>query len=245
MTFASLFVVAIFAGIIDTISGGGGLLTVPALLSAGLPPTTALGTNRVQGCIGELTASWYFKRHRAFSFTALLPGLACTSLGAIGGTELTEHISTALMNKIIPWLMLTILIYSLTIKPKVTHHASLTWTQYTCLFGFVIGFYNGFFGPGTGSLWLMGFVILVGYNLQQASIYTKPFNCTGNIISAICFGLAGHVAFLTAITMGFGQVIGARLGAKLVLQKGHQLIKPLFIIVVSIMTTHLFLHYYT
>ena len=244
ITIISLFSVAVFAGIVDTISGGGGLLTLPALLTTGLPPTTALGTNRIQGCIGELTAIWRFKRYRSFTFKPLIPGLICTCIGAIAGTELVEHIDPQFLTQIIPWLMLAVLIYSLFIKPHNPSKISLSYTYYTCCFGLIIGMYNGFFGPGTGSLWLFGFVAIVGLSLKQASIHTKPFNCIGNIISGACFFSLGHVAITLTLVMGLGQIIGASIGAHLVIHKGDKLIKPFFITVVFIMTAKLFIDNY-
>ena len=104
------------------------------------------------------------------------------------------------------------------------------------LMGLLIGFYNGFFGPGTGSIWMIAFVILLGTTIQQASISAKPLNLAGNLVSLMVFVWLAQVDWILGILMGTGQIVGAMIGSYLVLEKGSQLIRPVFITVTLIMT---------
>ena len=147
-----LFIVGGVAGLIDALSGGGGLLTLPTLLTIGLPPTLALGTNRLQGCVGELTAAYHFIRKKHLVLSDIWPGLLCTSLGAIVGAVLAQSISHAALNKIIPILMTCIIVYTLVMNTKRLAAAKqrFSYIPFTCLFGVLLGVYNGFFWPRNG-----------------------------------------------------------------------------------------------
>lgn len=234
-----LFFVAVIAGLVDAIAGGGGLITVPSLLLAGLPPMTALGTNRLQAVIGELTAALVFLAHRKMPLDNVFAGIVWTALGALAGSYSVSLVDATILKLIIPVLMVCITLYSVSSKKLTLISQSkprLRPGVFMALAGATIGFYNGFFGPGTGSLWMLVFVVLLGYTIQQATMATKPVNLTGNAVSLIFFVGIGQVDFVLGLLMGTGQIAGALVGGKVVLVHGHKVVRPIFICVTLAMT---------
>ena len=242
LTVSILALVALGAGIVDSITGGGGLITVPALLIAGLPPAMVLGTNRLQSCVGELTATIRFMKGGELNLLRMRWGFLLTAIGATAGTVLVQLLHPEHLRVIIAFLMLVILVYTI-LSPylgKKENHPRLSPHAFYCLMGFGIGFYNGFFGPGTGAFWVAAFLFFLGFNIKNAVIHGKPLNFTGNVLSLIWFAVGGHVAYIIGLIMGAGQLIGAAIGAHLVMTHGTKLVRPLFITVVFLMTTYLF-----
>lgn len=240
--YALLFAVSVIAGIVDAIAGGGGLITVPSLLLAGLPPMAVLGTNRLQAVIGELTTSLMYIFSRQLPTKGLLLGLFYTAIGAITGAQAVNLIDKESLEILLPILMAGITVYSiLSKKLKATEAASakLSTAHFMMLCGLLIGFYNGFFGPGTGSIWMLAFVALFGYTIKQATMATKPLNLIGNVFSLILFILLGQVDYQLGLLMGIGQIIGSVIGSKFVISYGARLVRPVFIAVTIIMTTKL------
>ncbi len=235
-----LFFIAIIAGVVDAIAGGGGLITVPSLMLVGLPPMTALGTNRLQAVIGELTTSVMFLSSKACPKQGLWLGLIFTSMGAVLGTVAVGLIDKALLEILLPVLMVTIACYSLfsqRLKDEYQAKALLSNGRFMIVCGLLIGFYNGFFGPGTGSFWMLAFVTLLGYTIKQATMTTKPLNLVGNVVSLVVFVWLSQVDYQIGLIMGAGQIIGSVIGSKCVFSLGNKLVRPVFISVTLIMTT--------
>lgn len=233
-----LFIVAWIAGFIDAIAGGGGLITIPALLMAGMPPALALGTNKLQACGGSFSASLYFIRQKAVNIKQVWLLLLITFIGAVCGTILIQQVDASIIKKILPFLILAIGIYFL-LTPKLgdeDRRQRLSHTMFAFTAGLGIGFYDGFFGPGTGSLFSLACVTLLGFNLAKATAHAKVLNFTSNIASLIFFLIGGQIVWTVGLTMMAGQFIGANLGAKMVLSKGKALIRPMVVIMSFIMT---------
>lgn len=236
----------IIAGWIDSIAGGGGLITLPVLLNAGIPPTLALGTNKLQSSFGSLTASVRYLRSHHVSLKKSLAGIFFTFAGASAGTLLVQRINPSALGKIIPFLLVAIIIY-LILSPNAGHldkKSKLPFLAVFAIFGLSIGFYDGFFGPGTGNFWAIGLVSVAGFNLVKATGYTKVMNFTSNFAALVMFILGDNVLFHIGILMGIGQIIGARIGAGMVLKKGTKFVRPVFLIVVIILTAKLFYNNY-
>lgn len=228
-----LWSVALIAGIIDAIAGGGGLLTVPALLWAGLPPVTTLATNKLQGSFGSGSASLHFIRQGKVHLTDIWPMILLTFIGSVCGTLAVQFIPSDLLVKIIPWLLILIAIYVL-FSPRVSdldsqQRLSLPW--FAVLVGFSVGAYDGFFGPGAGSFYALGFVALLGYHMTKATAHSKILNFTSNIASLLFFALNGHVIWSIGLLMGSGQLIGGWIGAHLVIKKGARLVRPVLVLI--------------
>ncbi len=231
--FLVLFGAALFAGLVDSIAGGGGIITVPALLAVGVPPHMALGTNKLQSSFGALTAALNYRRGAMVRFRDLWLGLIITAIGAFIGTRTIQAMSAEVLTYVMPALLVGIFIYVL-INPKVgteARQARMKKSVFYLIFGLVIGGYDGFFGPGTGSLWTMAFVVWMGLDLRKATAHTKLLNFTSNVVGLTTFFAGGHVLVWVGLTMGAGQVIGALIGSHLVLSRGVKLVRVLFLIV--------------
>lgn len=232
--FFILFLTGFVAGTIDAIAGGGGLISLPMLLSVGIPPHLALGTNKLQGTIGTFVATCSYYRAGLFNLKTIYKGLVFGFIGTVLGALTGQIISSDVLKHIIPILLVIIFIYTLC-SPKLgieDRKTSFNEFYFYMIFGFILGFYDGFFGPGTGSFWLFSLSCLLGYNLQKATAYTKVFNLKSNLIATTCFALGQNIDYRIALCMAGGQLLGGRLGASLAINKGARLIRPIFISVV-------------
>lgn len=230
-TLMLLVAVAALAGMIDAIAGGGGLLALPALLWAGLPPVQALATNKLQGSFGTLTASFNFVRRAEIDLGRLRIPILMTFTGSATGTLAVQHLGSELLEHVVPSLLIAFALYFL-LSPRIgdedAHHR-VSHGLFGLLVGFGVGFYDGFFGPGTGSFFAAAFVLLLGYNLRRATAGTKVLNFTSNIASLIFFALAGQVVWQVGLPMGLAQAAGAWVGSHLVIRHGTRLIRPLLV----------------
>ena len=170
---ALLFGVAMLAGFIDAIAGGGGLITIPALMWAGLPPTAALATNKLQACGGSFFASLYFVRKGMVKLGEMKLAIACAFVGAAIGTIAVQMVDTDFLETLLPFLILAIGGYFLFSK-KISEedkHQVFTPVMFGFTAAFGIGVYDGFFGPGTGSFFALAFVSLAGFGLAKATAH--------------------------------------------------------------------------
>nr|WP_314438327.1 TSUP family transporter [uncultured Brevundimonas sp.] len=229
---ALLCLAAVAAGFVDAIAGGGGLITVPALLAAGVPPVAAIATNKVQSSFGTASATWSYWRAGRINFGLLKWPLAATLVGAGLGAFAVTVVDTRWLMVLLPVLLIAIALYFL-FGPKASDedaHARLTPLAYSAVAG-GIGFYDGFFGPGTGSFYALSLVTLMGMGLTRATANTKALNLMSNVVSVVVLAAGGHVLWLLGGCMAVGQVIGGRLGAHSAMRFGPRLIRPLLVVI--------------
>ena len=241
MTLLFLFIVAFIAGLVDSIAGGGGLITVPVLLGIGLPPQVALGTNKLQASFGSGSAMLHFIRAGQIKLRQCLAGIVWTAVGAALGAWAVQVLDPQLLRQLIPWLLAGIALYTL-FSPQLgreDRYARWSAKPFYLVCGLGIGFYDGFLGPGTGSFWALSFMLLLGYSMVRATAYTKVMNFTSNAVALSFFLLAGQVYIMEGLVMGTGQFLGARIGARLVIRKGTAFIRPIFIIMVLLILAKL------
>lgn len=220
----------------DSIAGGGGLISLPALLLFGLPPQTALGTNKLQSSFGSLTATINYIRNKKADLKTAGIGIIFTFIGAMSGTIMVQIIDSEFLEKIIPFLLILVLIY-MVFSPKakeIDGHGRMNRRIFFIIFGLLLGFYDGFFGPGTGNFWVVLFIAFLGFNIVKATAFTKLMNFTSNITALIFFFIGGNIALREGLVMAGGQLIGAGLGSNMVISKGNKIIRPLFIMIVVI-----------
>jgi hypothetical protein len=237
----ALGAVGLLAGFVDAIAGGGGLVALPALLSAGLPPVAALATNKLQGSIGTAIASLTYWRRGLVNLRALLPSMAVTFGGSLLGAFTVKGIDTSLLSLVVPVALIAIAIY-FALAPKLTdadRHARLEFPAWVPVMGFAIGYYDGIFGPGTGSFLTMGFVTLFGLGLTRAAGHTKILNLMSNLGALALFLPSGDVVWPVALVMAAGQIVGGYLGARTGIRFGARLIRPLIITVSVILALRL------
>ena len=227
----------LLAGTIDAIAGGGGLITVPTLLAVGLPPHLALGTNKVQSTCGVATAMLRYRHGGLVRLRDWKLAIAFTALGAAAGSALIQRLSPGLLGWLIPALLVAILVWTL-LSPDLGDRARPARVKPSVLqpaAGTVIGFHDGFFGPGTGTFWALTLVGLGGLDLRRATAATKVMNFTSNLVAAVLFVAAGQFVVSVALAMTAGQVVGSLVGAHLVLKRPPRFIR--WVLVASVTAT--------
>lgn len=210
-----LFFVAVTAGLLDTLAGGGGLLTVPALILTGVPPLAALGTNKMQGCIGTATASCMMFKNKKVAWGSVKHLMLSAFIGAAIGTTTVQFIRTDMLSFIIPVVLVCIATYFL-ISPTPAENPSnskLKDWKYKNVIVPCIGYYDGMFGPGTGSFFALSGISCQGHNLLTSTAIAKTLNFSTNVASLTVFLIAGHIVWKIGLTMMLGQAIGAWLGS--------------------------------
>lgn len=240
-TLMLLFAAGLSAGFIDAIAGGGGLISVPALLWAGLPPQMALGTNKFQSSWGTLIAVRRYARAGLVKWQDVRMTMAVTFVSAVAGTLCVTLVSNDVLKKIVPWMLLAVAAYTL-LSPRLGSHARearLAPGVFALLCGSLLGFYDGFFGPGTGSFWTIACITLLGLELTRATAFTKVVNLSSNVAALLTFVIAARVRYDVGAVMICGQLIGARLGAGLVVRHGAPFIRVVFLTVVCVMVAKL------
>ena len=246
-TYFLLAGVGILAGFIDSIAGGGGLLTVPALLSIGLPPASALATNKLQSSFGSFSAAFYFIRRGYVDLKQIRNAIIFTFIGSAIGTLSVQQIDPSALKQVIPFMLIGFALYFL-FSPNIgdqDRQQRMSFQRLSFFVGLGVGFYDGFFGPGTGSFFAIAFVALAGFNLSKATAHSKVLNFTSNFAALIFFILGGKMVWTVGIAMGCGQFVGARLGSRMVVAKGSKIIRPLLVTMSLVMSARLLWQHYS
>jgi uncharacterized membrane protein YfcA len=246
LSYALLVPAAAVAGFVDSIAGGGGIITLPALLAAGLPPHLALGTNKLQSSFGSLTAMLRYRSAGLIRLRSLLPGIAATALGAALGALAVGALDATVLKVLIPLLLLVIVIF-LALKPRFGMEEGsrrLPWLPFWIAGGLALGFYDGFFGPGTGTFWAIALVALAGLDMRGATAHTKVANFTSNIVSLVVFALAGTVILPLGLAMGAAQALGAWIGSHMVLKRGAGLVRGVLMTMSACIVLYIVLRYW-
>jgi uncharacterized membrane protein YfcA len=236
-----LFGTGLAAGFVDSIAGGGGMITLSVLLSLGIDPQHALGTSKLQATFGSGSAAWHYTQAGAVSLKDCARGFVLSMAGAALGTLAVQRLDPAFLGRVIPVLLFVVAIYTL-LKPRLGAediHPRMNRLLFDLAFGLGIGFYDGFFGPGTGTFWTMAFMLGLGFNLTRATGHAKVANVASNFSSLAFFLASGSVYFVAGLTMGLGQLVGAQIGARMVMTRGTKFIRPVFITVVLALTLKL------
>jgi uncharacterized protein len=227
------------AGFVDSIVGGGGLILVPALFATfpSTAPATLFGTNKGAAVWGTAFAAWQYSRRVQMRWRALLPAVLAALLGAFLGAWVVTLFSPQLLRKALPFVLLAVLIYTLMRKELGRTHAPRwsgrqeAWAASSI--GLLLGFYDGFFGPGTGSFFVFLFVRWLGYDFLHASASAKVLNTATNVSALALFALKGHVWWHFALAMAIANVLGSFAGTHLALKHGAGFVRVVFVLVVS------------
>ena len=232
--FALLFATGFFAGFVDAIAGGGGLISLPVLMSTGMPPQMALGTNKLQSSFGTLIAAWNYTSKGEVEIKKTLVGILFTLVGALAGAWTIQRLDPWFLSYIIPLMLVAVFLYTLFSRNLglVTTRARLSLNLFFMIFGLALGFYDGFFGPGTGNFWMTAFMVVMGFNMTRAAGFTRIMNLVSNLVALAMFVVGQNVVYSVGITMALGQIIGARLGSSLAIKRGGGFIRPVFLVVV-------------
>jgi uncharacterized protein len=210
-----LFLAAFVAGFLDTLAGGGGLIALPALIISGIPPISALGTNKLQGSMGTATATFVMLRKKRVNWHDVKYLMRSAFIGSLLGTIAVQFINTEILDFVIPAVLLLMVIYFLFMPQPTTVNSKpkISNTTYQRFIVPAIGWYDGMFGPGTGSFFALSGVSLRGYGLIDATAIAKTLNFSTNFASLIVFLIAGKVVWIVGFIMMLGQFIGAWAGS--------------------------------
>ena len=229
---AGLVAAAVAAGFVDSIAGGGGLITLPVLMLAGLPADQALATNKVQGSFGAATAAASYARSGLVDLRAQLPTAALAFAAGVAGALLVTALPTQALRMILPVVLIGIAMF-FALKPGLNdldRAARLTPAVFALTAVPAIGFYDGLIGPGAGAFYMLAFVTLAGFGVLKATAHTKLLNFASNLGGLTAFALTGHPLWLVGLLMGVGQILGAALGSRMAMRVGARVIKPLLVI---------------
>ncbi|WP_298562415.1 TSUP family transporter [uncultured Aliiroseovarius sp.] len=229
------------AGFIDSIAGGGGLITVPALLIAGVPPVTALATNKVQGLFGAGMAAVTYARKGHVNLRRQLKSALIAFVAALLGALSVNALPTELIRMVLPVLLVAIALF-FALKPgldDVDRHQRLTPALFSLTFVPLVAFYDGLLGPGAGAFYMLAFVAMAGHGILKATAHTKLLNFASNVGGLAGFLLVLSPLWLIGLAMGAAQMAGAYVGSSLASRIGAKLIKPLLVIASSAMALKL------
>ncbi|HTS82321.1 MAG TPA: TSUP family transporter [Myxococcaceae bacterium] len=234
-----LALVALAAGTVDAIGGGGGLLTLPALLAAGLPPHLALGTNKGQSVFGAAAALVRFSHAGLVPLARARWTFPLGFLGSLLGASLVLWVRPDVLRPVVLVLVVAAAAF-VVLRPPLggTRPASAAIAPAAAL-AFGVGAYDGFFGPGTGTLLIVGLAGLLALPLQQASAEAKAINFASNLAAAFLFAVRGTVVWHTALPMAAGQLVGGWLGAHLTIRGGERVVRWVVLAVVTALVVRL------
>ena len=238
LSIAALFFFGFIGAFINAIVGGGGLITLPALLFVGLPPATAIATNKLAASLGNFTSTMTFLRAGKIDLKMLGPIVPFVFIGSMAGAFTVHQVDSEVLRPLVLILLVAVLIYTLIKKDfgKVGKEGKAVGKKKAAglLLLIGLGFYDGFFGPGTGSF--MIFVLLfMGFNFIEASGSSKLLNFTSNFAALIMFLFLGAVNLTYGFIMGAAMILGAFAGSKIALSRGTEFVRILFIIVTIVL----------
>ncbi len=243
---ALLAAVGFVAGFVDSIAGGGGLLTLPSLLLAGLDPVSALATNKLQGTFGTASASHTFWKKGLLNPGQHIPEIISVLIGSAIGVLAVRFMSTDILKIAMPMVLIAVALY-FALTPNLSNLAKpavLPLAAFSFCLAPAIGFYDGIFGPGTGSFFMLALVALFGLGLVEATGRTKLLNFTSNIAALAMFALGGKIIWTVGLIMGVAQLAGAQLGARVAIANGVIIIRPLLVVMCIAMAIRLMWNFF-
>lgn len=223
---------AFAAGFVDSIAGGGGLITLPVLLLSGATPLQALSTNKVQGVFGAATAAITYAASGHVNLRRQIGAASLAFLAGLCGALLVSHLPTEGLRLGLPVVLIAIAAFFAFKKglDDTDRTERIRPAAFTAFVVPMIGFYDGLIGPGAGAFYMIGFVTLAGYGVLRATAHTKLLNFASNLGGLVAFAATGAPWWITGLAMGLAQVAGARLGSKLAVRVGAKVIKPLLVV---------------
>ncbi|MND72719.1 hypothetical protein D3C80_642780 [compost metagenome] len=239
----TLALVALMAGFFDAIAGGGGLITLPVLFIAGIEPLAAIATNKFQAASATVSATCAFARKGMIDWRRGSPMAVMAFIGgALGALSITYVPKSVLQACVPPLLILIAAYFAFSPKPNEQARKAKVSTSLFCVTAApIIGFYDGIFGPGVGSFFMLACVVLLGQHLIQAVCTSKLLNAACNLGALSVFSLSGAIIWPLALAMALAAFLGAQLGARCAVRFGSRLIKPLLVSVCCIMALKLLL----
>lgn len=228
------------AGLVDAIAGGGGLLSVPAYMATGIPPHFVLGNNKFSSVFGTMLSTIRYSRRKMPDYRIALPGALFALIGSHFGTKTVLLINPYFLNYVLIVLIPAITIFTIIRKDsgeikQNRDHTKLQIMLIASAAGLIIGFYDGFFGPGTGSFLIFGYTVVLGCNYVGANANAKIVNLASNVAAVITFLLNGKVILAIGIPAALCGIAGNWLGSRMVIKNGNRIIRPIFLLVLTLL----------
>jgi uncharacterized membrane protein YfcA len=231
------------AAAVDSIAGGGGLISLPAIMAVGVPSQLALGTNKFASTCASFTSTLTFAKSKKIYMPLIKYLIPCTLVGASIGVYTALRLDPAVLQVMILVLIFAVAIYTILNKNFGTEDKFKGLTKlnifYGCLFAFGLGFYDGFFGPGTGSFLIFLFISIFGFDFTISAGNAKILNFVSNVTSLVLFALSGNIRYMVGIPMALFMIFGARVGTKIAINNGAKVIKPIFVTIALVLTAKL------
>ncbi|MCJ8507856.1 TSUP family transporter [Rhizobium lemnae] len=242
-TYVILFAVSLVAGCFDAIAGGGGLLTLPAMMLAGLSPVTAIATNKMQSSAAAVSATYAFARKGLIGWKSGLPIALAAAVAAVLGALSVNLLPKSVVSAVIPFVLIGIAIYFGMARKLGDADAKARVSRTTFLLAVApaIGFYEGIFGPGAGSFYMAAYVALLGYGAIKATAHTKLTNAAGSLGALGLFAFTGSIDWVVGLVMAAGAFAGAQIGSIMAMRVGAKLIRPLLVTISCLMALRLLL----
>jgi uncharacterized membrane protein YfcA len=241
LTIIAVILFSFVAGFIDAVVGGGGLIQLPSILIAfpKIPLPTLFGTNKIAALAGTSISAVHYAKRIRFNYKLLVAISICAGLASFMGAKVVSFINVQVLKPVILIVLIIIAVYSFFKKDlgsAPTKNLSFNrQMMYGLLMGITVGFYDGFFGPGTGSFFVLGFVVLMGFEFIQASAYSKVINCMTNISALIVFITKGNYYVELAVLMSVSNISGNYIGTRVALKKGNSFIRTIYLVIVTLM----------
>jgi len=238
--YITVMVMIFLAGLMDSIAGGGGLISLPTYLAVGLPPHQALGTNKFSSFWGTLVATIRYFRNNIIDIPVAVVTALLALIGSWGGARTVLFIKPDFLNSILLILIPGIAVINLLRKNigsnNKTETVKTSRKYYLCILaGLVIGFYDGFFGPGTGAFLIIFYTFFLKYDFITANANTKVVNLSSNLAAVVTFAFSGSIYFRLAIPAAVFGILGNLVGSELVILRGNRLVKTVFLIVLFLL----------
>lgn len=236
-----LGLVAFFAGFMDAIAGGGGLITLPTLLISGIDPISAIATNKFQAASATVSSVHAFAKKGMIDWKKSIP-LGCAAFfGGMSGALFVSVISKELLQGLVPIMLVMVAIY-FTLSPRLEEHKNkekISLIVFSFTIAPLLGFYDGVFGPGVGSFFMVAFVFFTGFSFMKSMSFTKIANASCNLGSLSIFIVKGSIIWPVALVMAVASFIGAQLGIRCVVKVGPKFVKPMLIVVCFLLAAKL------
>lgn len=235
-----LLPVIFIAGFVDAIAGGGGLLSVPAYMATGLPPHFVLGNNKFSSTFGTLLSTYRYNKRKMADYRIALPGALFALVGSHLGTRTVLLINPHFLNYVLVVLIpaITLFVFLRKNTGKVKRELTISKLQILLIAsaaGLVIGFYDGFFGPGTGSFLIFGYTVILGCDFVGANANAKIVNLASNVAAMITFLFHGKVILAIGVPAAICGIAGNYLGSRMVIKNGAKIIRPFFLLVLTLL----------
>lgn len=240
MQFLIVCPLVFLAGLIDSIAGGGGLISLPAFLIAGVPPHMALGTNKMSSVLGTSMATWRFAKNGYIQLKKVIWFIVAALIGSAIGANLTLHVSERIVEYMMIGVLPVVAFYVLRNKKMGDETLAHTIPEKKSFLialaaAFFIGLYDGFYGPGTGTFLILILTGAARYTMKEAAGTTKAINLSSNVAAIITFIINGKVIYPLGLAAGLCSILGNYIGSGMVMTNGQKIVRPLVLVVLTIL----------